>query len=172
MNLSWMYLRFEMRGWFFTENPSFRFEGAKKKIASKYDEIEKLLIEAFVTAHEKEDTARMKEIAAILSHFKGYTQCVDAFIEQSQMVYFWADCIVLIYLVFIVVVVFIFVSLCCESWFSNFSTEHSSWEKCLQRCYSFMSEKLWNYERSIPESRASHGKIYSEYLSWQASGNT
>lgn len=67
------------------ELPSDKFEGAKKKIASKYDEIEKLLIEAFVTAHEQEDTARMKEIAAILSHFKGYTQCVDAFIEQSQM---------------------------------------------------------------------------------------
>ena len=28
----------------------------------------------------------MKEIASILSHFKGYPQCIDAFIEQSQMV--------------------------------------------------------------------------------------
>jgi hypothetical protein len=32
----------------------------------------------------------MNEIATILSHFKGYPQCVDAFIEQSQMVR-WFD---------------------------------------------------------------------------------
>jgi hypothetical protein len=29
----------------------------------------------------------MKHIASILSHFKGYSQCIDAFIEQSQAVY-------------------------------------------------------------------------------------
>ena len=28
----------------------------------------------------------MKHIATILSHFKGYSQCIDAFIEQSQAV--------------------------------------------------------------------------------------
>lgn len=66
------------------ELPSDKFENAKKKISGKYDEIEKLLIEEFVVAHKQEDIARMKEIASILSHFKGYTQCVDAFIEQSQ----------------------------------------------------------------------------------------
>lgn len=64
----------------------FRFEDAKKKIAVKYDEIERALIEEFVEAHRKDDVGRMKEIAAILSHFKGYTQCVDAFIEHSQSV--------------------------------------------------------------------------------------
>ncbi|KAF4518681.1 hypothetical protein B566_EDAN002716 [Ephemera danica] len=52
---------------------------------TKYDEIERELIEEFVKAHRSEDKARMKEIAAILSHFKGFSQCVDAFIEQSQM---------------------------------------------------------------------------------------
>lgn len=54
----------------------------------KYDEIERALIEEFVEAHRKDDVGRMKEIAAILSHFKGYTQCVDAFIEHSQSVIF------------------------------------------------------------------------------------
>lgn len=67
------------------ELPSDKFESAKRKISAKYDEIEKALIEEFVVAQEQEDTARMKEIASILSHFKGYTQCIDAFIEQSQM---------------------------------------------------------------------------------------
>lgn len=65
-----------------------RFEKAKKKIATKYDEIERSLIEEFVKAHRSDDKGRMKEIATILSHFKGYPQCVDAFIEQSQMVMF------------------------------------------------------------------------------------
>jgi hypothetical protein len=63
-----------------------RFEKAKKKIATKYDEIERSLIEEFVKAHRSDNKGRMKEIATILSHFKGYPQCVDAFIEQSQMV--------------------------------------------------------------------------------------
>lgn len=63
-----------------------RFEEAKKKIALKYDEIERALIEEFVEAHRKYDVARMRGIAATLSHFKGYTQCVDAFIEYSQEV--------------------------------------------------------------------------------------
>nr|CAD7463406.1 unnamed protein product [Timema tahoe] len=67
------------------ELPSGKFEKAKKKIASKYDEIERSLIEEFVKAHRSADIGRMKEIATILSHFKGYSQCVDAFIEQSQM---------------------------------------------------------------------------------------
>lgn len=31
----------------------------------------------------------MKEIAAILNHFKGYSQCVDAFIENSQAVKYY-----------------------------------------------------------------------------------
>lgn len=66
--------------WFFS-----RFERAKKKISAKYDEIERVLIEEFVAAQERDDIIRMKEIASILSHFKGYTQCIDAFIEQSQM---------------------------------------------------------------------------------------
>lgn len=28
---------------------------------------------------------RMKKLASVLSHFKGYSQCINAFIEQSQM---------------------------------------------------------------------------------------
>ncbi|XP_069683287.1 exocyst complex component 5 [Periplaneta americana] len=67
------------------ELPSGKFEKAKKKIATKYDEIERSLIEEFVKAHRSDDKGRMKEIASILSHFKGYPQCIDAFIEQSQM---------------------------------------------------------------------------------------
>ncbi|XP_003705199.2 exocyst complex component Sec10 [Megachile rotundata] len=67
------------------ELPSEKFEHAKKKIAVKYDEIERNLIEEFVRAHNREDATRMKELASVLAHFKGYSQCIDAFIEQSQM---------------------------------------------------------------------------------------
>lgn len=58
------------------------------KIIKKYDEIECLLIEEFIQSHSRKNLTRMKEIAAILTHFKGYSQCVDAFIEYSQAVLF------------------------------------------------------------------------------------
>ncbi|KAK7066299.1 Exocyst complex component 5 [Halocaridina rubra] len=66
------------------ELPSGKFENAKQKITEKYDEIERSLIMEFIKAHRAGDKERMKEIAAILSHFKGYSQCVDAFIEEAQ----------------------------------------------------------------------------------------
>lgn len=56
------------------------------KINKKYDEIECLLIGEFNQNHSRKNITRMKEIAAILTHFKGYSQCVDAFIEYSQAV--------------------------------------------------------------------------------------
>ncbi|KAI5746678.1 hypothetical protein M8J77_006268 [Diaphorina citri] len=67
------------------EIPDEKFSEAKAKIAAKYDEIERCLIEEFVKAHRTSDLTRMQEIANILSHFKGYAQCVDAYIEQCQM---------------------------------------------------------------------------------------
>lgn len=67
------------------EIPDEKFAEAKKKIAIKYDEIERALIEEFVKAHRIMDLNRMREIASILSHFKGYAQCVDAYIEQCTM---------------------------------------------------------------------------------------
>ncbi|XP_015185742.1 PREDICTED: exocyst complex component 5 [Polistes dominula] len=67
------------------ELPAAKFEHAKKKIGIKYDEIERNLIEEFVQSHSREDAVRMKELASVLSQFKGYSQCIDAFIEQSQM---------------------------------------------------------------------------------------
>ncbi|RZF42188.1 hypothetical protein LSTR_LSTR004337 [Laodelphax striatellus] len=66
------------------ELPSGKFEEPKKKIAAKYDEIERALIEEFVEAHKLQNVSRMKEIANILSNFKNYSQCVNAFIEESQ----------------------------------------------------------------------------------------
>ena len=68
------------------ELPSGRFRVAQTLIGQKYDEIERSLIEEFARAQVKRDRARMKHIASILSHFKGYSQCIDAFIEQSQNV--------------------------------------------------------------------------------------
>ncbi|XP_011305629.1 exocyst complex component 5 [Fopius arisanus] len=70
------------------ELPSDKFNDAKEKISSKYDEIEKSLIEEFVRAHNSDDAERMKELASVLSHFKGYSQCINAFIEQSRMASF------------------------------------------------------------------------------------
>lgn len=65
---------------------SSRFEVAKAKIAEKYDEIERSLILEFIKAHRAVDKDRMKEIASTLSHFKGYSQCIDAFIGEAQHV--------------------------------------------------------------------------------------
>uniref|UniRef100_T1GN04 Exocyst complex component 5 n=1 Tax=Megaselia scalaris TaxID=36166 RepID=T1GN04_MEGSC len=61
-----------------------RFDDARKKIEKKYDEIERALIEEFAAAQKVEDIEKMKKIANILSQFKGYAQCIDAYIEQSQ----------------------------------------------------------------------------------------
>lgn len=60
---------------------------AKKKIEAKYDEIERNLIEEFVKAQNNGNINRMKEIANIMTNFKSYSQCVDAYIETSQMVF-------------------------------------------------------------------------------------
>lgn len=65
--------------------PGAKFDKAREKIAAKYDFIERGLIEEFECAQRADDKNRMKEIATILSHFKGYSHCVDAFIELSQM---------------------------------------------------------------------------------------
>ena len=67
------------------ELPPRKFSEAIKAIDKKYMEIERDLIEEFVKSHRSNDYPRMKEIAVILSHFKGYNQCVDAFIEQIQV---------------------------------------------------------------------------------------
>ncbi|XP_017143854.1 exocyst complex component 5 [Drosophila miranda] len=65
--------------------PPGKFAESKRKIEKKYDEVERRLIEEFATAQKSEDIERMKALAQILSQFKGYAQCVDAYIEQSQM---------------------------------------------------------------------------------------
>ncbi len=64
--------------------PSDKFGTAKKKIETKYDEVERNLIEEFATAQKNENIEKMKELANILSQFKGYSQCVDVYIELSQ----------------------------------------------------------------------------------------
>ncbi|XP_030759414.1 exocyst complex component 5 [Sitophilus oryzae] len=64
--------------------PSPKFESVKRKIERTYSDIEKALIEEFVRAMTKEDLTRMRTIANVLSQFKGYSQCVDAYIDQSQ----------------------------------------------------------------------------------------
>ena len=65
--------------------PPSKFDKATQRIESKYNEIEASLIEEFVKSHRSNDHQRMKDLALTLSHFKGYNQCVDAFIEQIQL---------------------------------------------------------------------------------------
>lgn len=66
--------------------PAEKFGPTKRKIESKYDEIERNLIEEFAVAQKEEDIEKMKELARIMSQFKGYSQCIDVYIEQSQAV--------------------------------------------------------------------------------------
>lgn len=68
------------------ELPPEKFEIAKKKIEAKYDEIERTLIDEFGKAQNQGNMVKMKEIANIMTNFKGYSQCIDAYIETSQMV--------------------------------------------------------------------------------------
>ncbi|XP_078000642.1 exocyst complex component 5-like [Glandiceps talaboti] len=66
------------------ELPQERFGEAKFRIDVKCMKIENELISEFKIAHQSGETLRMKELATTLLHFKGYTDCVIAFIEESQ----------------------------------------------------------------------------------------
>lgn len=66
------------------ELPPGQFDKPKKKIQDKYNQIEDDLIEDFRQAFKHWDPVRMRELAGILTHFKGYNRCVDTFIEESQ----------------------------------------------------------------------------------------
>ncbi|KAL1425614.1 hypothetical protein MTO96_019040 [Rhipicephalus appendiculatus] len=67
------------------ELPFGKFEKARLRIAQKYNEIEKALIAEFVRAHHEGDKETMRQVAAVLSHFRGYANCIDTFIDESQM---------------------------------------------------------------------------------------
>lgn len=58
-----------------------KFAAVQMRISHKYEEIERMLIDEFIKCVDKK---KMKEIAKILSEFKGYSQCLDAFVERLQ----------------------------------------------------------------------------------------
>jgi len=70
------------------ELPEKEFSPAQRAIEAKYSEIEASLIEEFVKHHRSDDKQKMAELALILSHFRGYNECVNAFIEQIQLTSF------------------------------------------------------------------------------------
>uniref|UniRef100_A0A9J7XY75 Exocyst complex component 5 n=1 Tax=Cyprinus carpio carpio TaxID=630221 RepID=A0A9J7XY75_CYPCA len=61
-----------------------RFSDVKAKIASKYHDLERQLIQEFTAAQRRGEIGRMREVAAVLLHFKGYAHCVDVYIKQCQ----------------------------------------------------------------------------------------
>ncbi|XP_068818673.1 exocyst complex component 5 [Capricornis sumatraensis] len=66
------------------ELPFDRFSEVKSKIASKYHDLECQLIQEFTGAQRRGEISRMREVAAVLLHFKGYSHCVDVYIKQCQ----------------------------------------------------------------------------------------
>ncbi|XP_007448014.1 PREDICTED: exocyst complex component 5 isoform X2 [Lipotes vexillifer] len=66
------------------ELPFDRFSEVKSKIASKYHDLECQLIQEFTGAQRRAEISRMREVAAVLLHFKGYSHCVDVYIKQCQ----------------------------------------------------------------------------------------
>ncbi|XP_076605402.1 exocyst complex component 5 [Chaetodon auriga] len=66
------------------ELPFDRFPDVKAKIASKYHDLERQLIQEFTAAQRRGEIGRMREVAAVLLHFKGYAHCVDVYIKQCQ----------------------------------------------------------------------------------------
>uniref|UniRef100_A0A8V0Z1N9 Exocyst complex component 5 n=1 Tax=Gallus gallus TaxID=9031 RepID=A0A8V0Z1N9_CHICK len=60
------------------------FSEVKSKIASKYHDLECQLIQEFTSAQRRGEISRMREVAAVLLHFKGYSHCVDVYIKQCQ----------------------------------------------------------------------------------------
>ncbi|GAB5572887.1 exocyst complex component 5 [Prionailurus iriomotensis] len=51
---------------------------------SKYHDLECQLIQEFTSAQRRGEISRMREVAAVLLHFKGYSHCVDVYIKQCQ----------------------------------------------------------------------------------------
>ncbi|XP_011243186.1 exocyst complex component 5 isoform X2 [Mus musculus] len=66
------------------ELPFDRFSEVKSKIASKYHDLECQLIQEFTSAQRRGEVSRMREVAAVLLHFKGYSHCIDVYIKQCQ----------------------------------------------------------------------------------------
>lgn len=66
------------------ELPSERFGPVKDKIKECHDRVEEALIKEFKEAHHQGSISRMRTCAETLLPFKGYSQCIDSFIEQSQ----------------------------------------------------------------------------------------
>nr|XP_048285986.1 exocyst complex component 5 [Myodes glareolus] len=66
------------------ELPFDRFSEVKSKIASKYHDLECQLIQEFTNAQRRGEISRMREVAAVLLHFKGYSHCIDVYIKQCQ----------------------------------------------------------------------------------------
>uniref|UniRef100_A0A4W6F5C9 Exocyst complex component 5 n=1 Tax=Lates calcarifer TaxID=8187 RepID=A0A4W6F5C9_LATCA len=53
-------------------------------IPGKYHDLERQLIQEFTAAQRRGEIGRMREVAAVLLHFKGYAHCVDVYIKQCQ----------------------------------------------------------------------------------------
>lgn len=62
-----------------------KFEKSRERIAQEYNYMERELIEEFIRAYRCDDKLQMREIATLMSNFKSFNQCIDAFIEQSLM---------------------------------------------------------------------------------------
>ncbi|CAB3383453.1 Hypothetical predicted protein [Cloeon dipterum] len=119
-----------------------KFDSAKKKIGKYYKNIEEQLIDDFVRAQRSNNRARMKEIAAILYHFKSYSQCIDAFIEQSLMGAFTGKDI------------FLLVIPLCEKNFSVMKEVFSNPEQVMAKFVLNIFEQLQTYVVSILTSKS------------------
>uniref|UniRef100_A0AAY4A8X3 Exocyst complex component 5 n=1 Tax=Denticeps clupeoides TaxID=299321 RepID=A0AAY4A8X3_9TELE len=53
-------------------------------LPGKYHDLERQLIQEFTSAQRRGEIGRMREVAAVLLHFKGYAHCVDVYIKQCQ----------------------------------------------------------------------------------------
>jgi hypothetical protein len=79
-----------------------KFEHLQARIQYKYDQIEKLMLDEFQVCmcfhiffkythylqltHRMGNKQRLRQIAVILSNFRAYPQCIDAFVENVQVV--------------------------------------------------------------------------------------
>uniref|UniRef100_A0A8C7D0K7 Exocyst complex component 5 n=1 Tax=Oncorhynchus kisutch TaxID=8019 RepID=A0A8C7D0K7_ONCKI len=67
------------------ELPFDRFADVKAKIASKYHDLERQLIQEFTAAQRRGEIGRMQEVAAVLLHFKGAYMRSDVFEDTALL---------------------------------------------------------------------------------------
>jgi hypothetical protein len=127
-----------------------KYARVQQRIQHKYDRIEEDVLVEFQRTHRTGNLVRLKTIAYILVHFsRGYPQCIDAFVENLQIVS-WGFCGIL----------FLMLTRSGRLSVDGHLRRHSP---IVQTCEHTNSRRL-------PESGSSSRQVAVEFVAWKTIG--